>query len=29
MVLEVDLNDFIAEAEHDGVPRPHPLLHVD
>ena len=29
VVLEVDLNDFVAETEHDGMAGPHPLLHVD
>lgn len=29
MVLEVNLNNFVAEAEHNGMLCPHPLLHVD
>lgn len=29
MVLEVDLDDFVRKAEHDGVPSTHPLLNVD
>ena len=29
MVLKVYLHDLVAEAEHDRMPRPHPLLHVD
>lgn len=29
VVLEVHLNDLVAEAEHDGVFCPHPLLHVN
>lgn len=28
MVLEVNLDDFVAEAEHDGVTGAHPFLHV-
>ena len=29
MVLEVNLDNFVAEAEHDGVTGAHPFLHVD
>ena len=29
VVLEVDLHDLIAQAEHDRVPCAHPLLYVD
>ena len=29
VVLEVNLNNFVAEAEHNGMLCPHPLLHVD
>ena len=29
MILEVDLNDFVREAEHDGMPRAHPLFNVN
>lgn len=29
MILEVNLYNFVAQSEHDGVLRPHPLLHVD
>lgn len=29
VILEINLNDFVAESEHDSVLRPHPLLHVD
>ena len=29
MVLEVNLNDLVAEAEHDGVFRSHPFFDVD
>ena len=29
VVLEVHLDYLVREAEHDGVPRPHPLLHID
>lgn len=29
MVLEVYLDDLVAEPEHDGMSGPHPLLHVD
>jgi len=29
VVLEVDLHDLVRQTEHDGVPRAHPLLHVD
>ena len=28
VVLEVHLDDFVAQTEHDGVAGPHPLLHV-
>lgn len=28
VVLEVDLHHLVREAEHDGVPSAHPLLHV-
>ena len=28
MVLEVNLHDFVAQAEHDGMLCPHPFLHV-
>ena len=28
MILEVDLDDLVGEAEHDRVLSPHPLLHV-
>ena len=28
MILEVDLNNFVAETEHDGMSRPHPLFDV-
>lgn len=29
MVLEVNLDDLVAESEHDGVLGPHPFLDVD
>ena len=29
MVLEIDLNDFVREAEHDSMACPHPLLDVN
>ena len=29
VVLEVNLDNFVAETEHDGVASTHPLLHVD
>ncbi len=29
MILEADLDDLVAEAEHYGVLSPHPLLDVD
>ena len=29
MILEIDLDDFVREAEHDCVPRTHPFLHID
>ena len=29
MILEVYLDYLVREAEHDGVPRTHPLLHID
>ena len=29
MILEVDLDDLVREAEHDCVPRTHPLLHIN
>jgi len=29
VILEINLYDFVAESKHDGVLRPHPLLHVD
>ena len=29
MVLEVDLYYLITKSEHNGMPRPHPLLHVN
>lgn len=28
MILEIDLDYLVAESEHDGVLRPHPLLDV-
>jgi hypothetical protein len=28
VILEVDLNDLIGEAEHDGMFRSHPFLDV-
>ena len=28
MILEVHLDNLVAEAEHDRVLRSHPLLHV-
>jgi hypothetical protein len=28
VILEVDLDDLVGEAEHDRVLSPHPLLHV-
>ncbi len=28
MVLEIDLNYFVREAEHDSMACPHPLLDV-
>lgn len=28
MVLEIDLNNLVGQAEHDGVPGAHPLLNV-
>ena len=28
MVLEVDLDDLIAQSEHDSMPRAHPLLDI-
>lgn len=29
MILEVNLYNFVAETEHDGVTGAHPFLHVD
>lgn len=29
MVLEIDLDNLVGQAEHDGVPGAHPLLDVD
>ena len=29
VVLEVDLDHFIGESEHDSMSSPHPLLHID
>lgn len=29
MVLEIDLHNFIAEPEHDGMLSAHPLLDID
>lgn len=29
MVLEVDLDNLVAQTEHDRVLRSHPLLHID
>lgn len=29
VVLEVNLDNFVAQAEHDSVTRPHPFLDVD
>ena len=29
MVLEVDLNNLVAQSEHNGMLCPHPLLNVD
>ena len=29
VILEVDLHNFVAQTEHDGVLGPHPLLHVN
>lgn len=29
VVLEIDLHHFVAQAEHNGMARAHPLLHVD
>ena len=29
VILEVNLDNFVAETEHDGVARPHPFLDVD
>ena len=29
MVLEINLNNFVAKSEHDGVTSSHPLLHID
>lgn len=28
VILEIDLDYLVAESEHDGVLRPHPLLDV-
>ena len=28
MVLEIDLDDLVAQSEHDSVLSSHPLLHV-
>ena len=28
MILKVDLNNFVAETEHDGMSSPHPLFDV-
>jgi hypothetical protein len=29
VVLEVDLNYFVGESEHNSMLRPHPFLYVD
>ena len=29
MVLEVDLDDFVGESEHNSILRPHPLLDIN
>ena len=29
MVLEIDLDNLVGQAEHDGVPGAHPLLDVN
>ena len=29
MILKVDLDNFVAESEHDSVLGSHPLLHID
>lgn len=29
MILEVYLNDLIAQPKHNRVPSPHPLLHIN